>query len=246
MSIVNVIKRLLPIHIVRKLHFFKLNLCQSRLYREIYIRRIVKKIRNKEVIRVLFIAISPAIWKVDSLYKSLSSHNRFKVDILASTNLSIKDTQLRNCEIQNLKIFFDEKGYPYREVDDSSLSMDLYDILIYPQPYSGLVPQSYDFIKYLHKLLICCEYSFHSVVQNWAYNKVYQNVAWLDCYENDEVRNFSCKQKEIKELTHYQQVFPLWMSLPKKSFRLHGNCRGGLVKKLFGHHIGLLQKMALI
>ena len=88
--------------------------------------------------------------------------------------------------------------------------LDLYDndILIYPQPYAGLVPSPFDFLKHLHKLLICCEYAFHSGNQNWAYNKEYQNLAWIDCYENDAVKQLSCKEKRNKGVNSYTTGLP--------------------------------------
>lgn len=208
MSIVNTIKRLLPKFIVVKLFFLKLNLVQSWIFRCTYMRWQVSKVRKKEVIHVLFVAITPALWKADSLYKKLVSHNRFKVDILISPNMSIKDTKLRNDEFQNLKIFFDSKGYPYRDTEESPVSPDTYDVLIYPQSYGSLVPSSFDFLKHLHKLLICCEYAFHSGNQNWAYNKEYQNIAWIDCYENDAIRQLSCKEKRNKGVNSYATGLP--------------------------------------
>ena len=101
---INGIRSYLPLPMLRRLHVVKLRLLQSRMYRRTYMRWLVSKVRKKEVIHVLFIAISPALWKADSLYKKLVSHNRFKVDILISPNLSIKDVRLRNDEIHKLKI----------------------------------------------------------------------------------------------------------------------------------------------
>ena len=218
MPIVNIIKSILPNSFVSKLHLFKLNFFKSRMYRRTYMRWLASKVRKKEVIHVLFIAISPALWKVDSLYKKLVSHSRFKVDILIAPNQKINDRFLRNVEIEKLKQFFDKKCYLYHDSRQIDTLPHVCDVLIYPMPYSNMVPREFDFLNNLSKLFICCEYAFHSGVQNWAYNKEYQNMAWIDCYENDIVKQLSGKEKCNKGVNSYVTGLPFVDEFTKENY----------------------------
>ena len=204
MSVIERIKSLIPQALLVKLHFLKKGFYTSRFYRRIFIQPRVARIRKKKTIHVLFIAISPALWKVDSLYKSMMNHPRFKVSLLVSPNMTHRDISLRESDYQRLKEFFDKKEYLYEEwcdIHGQSLYKripDPYDIIIYPQPYGGIIPKALDYPRNMHKLLIGCEYAFHSGSQKWAYNKDYQNIAWIDCYENESVCQYSRKIKHNK------------------------------------------------
>lgn len=177
---------------------------QGMLYRRIFIHPQINRMRKKEKINVLFIACSTALWKVDSLYKRLLSHKRFQVEILIVPNPTIADLKMRATELQQLRSFFDYKGYHFVEwcdIEGNSQYENIpseYDLLFYPQPYPGLVPPPLDFPRNLNKLLIDCEYAFHSGNQDWAYNKMYQNIAFLDCYENNVIRKLSENIKKNK------------------------------------------------
>lgn len=204
MSLLSAIKHFLPDSVIIKLHKIKLDFYQTCLYRWFSITPRVRKARRKEKINILFITVSSAIWKADALYNAMRCHKRFSVEILLCPNMSISDTNLREREYHNLRTFFDKKGYHYVEWCPPENNATLgsipatYDIIFYPQPYPGLVPNAFDFLKNMHALLVSCEYAFHSGNQNWAYNTLYRNIAWIDCYENNATYQLSCKHKPNK------------------------------------------------
>jgi CDP-glycerol glycerophosphotransferase (TagB/SpsB family) len=57
--------------------------------------------------------------------------------------------------------------------------------------------------------MIDCDYAFYSGIQNWAYNKWYQNAAWLDLYENESTYNLSCKEKDNRGINSVITGLPI-------------------------------------
>lgn len=204
MGIVQAIKNILPAPLIIKLHNLKESIYQSRLYRHLVLDNRISRMRKQHRIHVLFISCSASMWKTDSLYLALKKHPRFNVKILISPNLTIQNMKLRSEEFQRLKYFFDSKGYPYEEWCDVDGNTPLhriptqYSLLFYPQPYPGMIPKPLDFPNHMDRLLIGCEYAFHSSNQHWAYDKFYQNAAFLDCVENETVRELASSLKRNK------------------------------------------------
>ncbi len=161
----------------------------------------IGRLRKKETIKVLFICQTPAMWKADSLYRAMLKHVRFEPEIYIVPPAACKTKAERGRQLISLRNFFDKKGYHYVEwINDEGIAVSSrlpreYDILIYPQPWPYSVPKVVDFKRHTDRWFICSEYSFHLGIQNWAYNKWYQNVALVDCYENDTTWKHSCKEK---------------------------------------------------
>lgn len=222
MSLISTIKSQLPPRLIHDLRFLKKHVFTSAI--SFYRRIRVARIRKKKKIHILFIAVSQAIWKVDSLYKSMLNHPRFEVDILASPNMTLIDLSLREADFQQLKDFFDKKGYSYKEWCDVHGQTtykripDTYDIVIYPQPYATLIPKALDYPNNKHKLLINCEYAFHSGSQAWAYNKDLQNLAWIDCYENEAICQYSRQIKSNKGTNSYVTGLPFVDEFTKQEY----------------------------
>lgn len=222
MSLISTIKSLLPQRLIIELSALKKRAYMSAM--PIYRRIMVARVRKKEEIHVLFIAVSQAIWKVDSLYKSMLNHPRFKVDILISPNMTLNDLSLREADFRQLKDFFDKKGYSYMEwcdIHGQSIYKripDSYDIVIYPQPYASLIPHALAFPNNMHKLLINCEYAYHSSTQEWAYDKDFQNLVWIDCYENETVCQYSKQIKRNKGINSYVTGLPFVDDFSKRDY----------------------------
>ncbi|MBQ3239682.1 MAG: hypothetical protein IJB00_00700 [Akkermansia sp.] len=192
------------------------NAVESRFWRmRLYLRRktaawrsrlftrklMIRRLREKEKIKVLFLSHLPAMWKVDSLYLAMLAHPRFEPSIFVIPHGNCATKAERKESLDRIKAFFAQKGYPCEEwindegVPKASKLPKEFDILIYPQPWRNVVPPAVDFMRHADHLMICCEYSFHLGTFEWAYNKWYQNMAFVDCYENDAVRELSCRKK---------------------------------------------------
>lgn len=141
------------------------------------------------------------MWKVDSLYQAMLSHPRFEPMIYIVPHGNCATKEERKDGLDRLKAFFGKKGYHYEEwINDEGKPKAArlpkeYDILIYPQPWRMVVPPAVDFLRHSNHLMICCEYSFHLGTFEWAYNKWYQNIAFIDCYENEAIRQLSAEKK---------------------------------------------------
>lgn len=251
MNITNIIKFCLPLFLIVKLHYLKRRFHQSRFYQKLFINRYIKNLRKKEKINVIFITFSPALWKIDSLYKSFQMHKRFNVEILISSNLFKNSLLIQKKMILQTKRFFDKKGYHYVEWDnvkkEKNRFLNSYDILFYQQHYEGIFPRDIDFIHNMRKVQICCPYAFHSGNQNWAYNTFHQNTAWIDCYENEYTKQLSCQQKRNKGINSIVTGLPFCDEFSKKSYLNPWKPQKQLCKKIiWAPHWTILQKNSVL
>lgn len=215
MSLKSSLKNLLPTSFLKWQKDVCNQICAGRAYRNLVMRRKVQKLRKKPLIKVLFIAYTPSMWKVDSLYRAMRKHPRFDTNLLLVPNMSMQDVGTRTEDLQILREYFSQKGYDFVEWCDIHGNSQFekipaeYDILFYPQPWPGIVPEKLDFEHNRGRLMIDCDYAFHSGNQNWAYNKWYQNAAWLDLYENKVTYNLSCKEKDNKGINSVITGLPI-------------------------------------
>lgn len=215
MSLKSLIKNILPASLLKWQKDLMLNICSHQIYHYLVLRPKSERLRKKTRIKVLFIAYTPSMWKVDSLYRAMKEHPRFDVNLLLVPNVGMQDISARADDLQLLRDYFSQKGYDYVEWCDIHGHTQFekippeYDILFYPQPWPGIVPSSLDFEHNRGRLMIDCDYAFHSGNQNWAYNKWYQNAAWLDLYENMATYNLSCKEKDNRGINSVITGLPI-------------------------------------
>lgn len=111
----NIVIRLLPIY-----HFF-----------------LVRKLRKRKQINIVFIAMSLSMWRFQNLYNLLSKHPKFNVNILIFPCISYAEEQ-RMKDKQKLMQYFDENAMsyiPYLENKSNQEVLDVMkksDVLIYP------------------------------------------------------------------------------------------------------------------
>lgn len=210
----------------------------NRIYRHLVMRKRVEEVKTKAIIKVLFIVFAPSLWKTDSLFKAMRAHQRFSVSILLTPNMALKDENRRAEELKKLRDFFSQKEYDYVEwcnINGDSEYRKIpkeYDIIFYPQPWPGIVPRSLDFEKNRGRLMIGCEYAFHSGNQKWAYNKWYQNAAWLDFYENEAIYKLSCKKKANKGINSVITGLPIMDEFKKSKYNSPWKAQPTTCKKI--------------
>lgn len=224
MSLKSTLMNLLPCSLLKWQKDTRKMICASRAYRYLVMRRKVQKLRKKPLIKVLFIAYTPSMWKVDSLYRAMKAHPRFEPQLLLVPNMTMSDLQARTEGVTSAREYFTRKGYDYVEWCDMEGNPQYdklpkeYDIVLYPQPWPRIVPYHFDFPHNMGRLLIDCDYAFHSGNQNWAYNKWYQNAAWLDLYENETTYNLSCKEKDNKGVNSVITGLPIVDEFLRKEY----------------------------
>ena len=123
----------------------------SPFYQSIILPPKVRKVRNKEVIDILFVLNELGSWKTESLYNSMKVHPRFNVKLLL---IPAKETPQA---LVVLKQYLENKGYDYAEIDKNDKHWrDKFasDIIFYQKPYDGVIEDKY-FFTYHTKSLFC-------------------------------------------------------------------------------------------
>ncbi len=151
----------------------------------------VAAIRQKELINVLFVAISPSIWKVDSVMRAMLAHPRFNPVVLIAPEMQIQSPETRRKQMFQTQCYMEQQGYPNIILSDEygqgphARIPDEYDILIYPKPYPTIVPATLDYLRYPDRLWISVFYAFHNTCNPHFYEQPIQRFGWIDCYESE-------------------------------------------------------------
>ena len=154
--------------------------------------RLVKQLKKKDVINVVFIASSLSMWRYQNLYDLLSKLSRFKVSVVIIPFNSYSKEQ-QKIDVTALKNYFDSLGIQYY-VTDEDIVLDLRkelspDILFYPQPYEGIYTPSCDCSNFIDRLLCYYPYDFRTSTGDWAYNLPFHNYAWKLFYSTEIHKN---------------------------------------------------------
>ena len=161
-----------------------------------------RKLREKEVIGVLFVCIDLAVWKNDSLFDAMMKHPRFSPCILIAPEMQLKDPEERKRYMQSLIDYCNLRGFPHFTLCDESGNTqgqripEEYDILIYSKPYEGIVPSSLDYPQYPDRLLIRIPYGLRASAQLSFFKLSYPMLSWMDCFENKPLLKLDRKLKE--------------------------------------------------
>ena len=142
------------------------------------IPQLVKDMRKKDKIKVLFVVSQLAKWKTENLYQAMKMHPRF--DPMIGVALGIVDYPTMEAEkLNQLLGYIKEKGYSYTEL---RLTADIEnrikpDIIFYQEASGGI--NSYIFFTSLHNVLFCYScYGILTLTEKELYNSPYQNICW--------------------------------------------------------------------
>ena len=142
------------------------------------IPQLVKDMRKKDKIKVLFVVSQLAKWKTENLYQAMKMHPRF--DPMIGVALGIVDYPTMEAEkLNQLLGYIKEKGYSYTEL---RLTADIEnrikpDIIFYQEASGGI--NSYIFFTSLHNVLFCYScYGILTLTDKELYNSPYQNICW--------------------------------------------------------------------
>ena len=93
---------------------------------------LVKRMREKEKIEVLFVVFEVASWKTESLYNEMLAHPRFNPMLLVVPSRENKD------EILNVVNYMQSRGYEFYELKGKeTIQTKLHpDIIFYQKPYN--------------------------------------------------------------------------------------------------------------
>lgn len=159
-------------------------------YTRIATPALVRRMREKDRISVLFVIFELASWKTESLYNRMLAHPRFTPELLVVPSLENKE------EIHHVKQYLTTQGYPFRRMlPGGSIARELHpDIIFYQKPYNWCIDKSLFFRKNLGSLFCYMSYCFRNTIKDFNQNSFFHNYAWQIYVENKSV------QEEMKAI----------------------------------------------
>ena len=163
------------------------------------------KLKDKQQIRCVFFALFEEIWKVDNVYRLMDGNSRFEPIILVCpiVNYGYDNMVKRmNCCFE----YFKNKGYrtlkSYNESDNSYVDVkkDINpDIIVYTNPYKGLIDDRYYITNFPDVLTIYAPYYFGE----WnkypiMYDLLFHNLLWRYYLETPLLGELSKKYSRNK------------------------------------------------
>ena len=149
-----------------------------RLYHSLYVPILVRRIRNKEKIKVLFVLFNLGMWKTEALYDLMSSHKRFDPSIMIEPSGN-------ELETEELMKYLSCKGVSYTILsEEQTIKRNIHpDIIFYQQPY-GTIEHKNDYYHNFYALFCFVDYAFHSNDILQFYTSPMNNLAWQNYFEN--------------------------------------------------------------
>ena len=176
--------------------FFKLKLYLLekrwviKVYHRLIIPFIISRVRRKRRINVVFLAMSPDMWKYDVVYRKLVKDSRFNPVILTVMR-KIPNMELRLQEQDVMVDYFTKRcfnvicGYDTAKKKWIDLKALKPDILFYTQPYVGVIESSFEYYNFLSCLICYTPYSFQYGEIDWEWNNTLQQYCWKLFYVNE-------------------------------------------------------------
>lgn len=163
-------------------------------------KTIVRRLKNKEFINIVFLPMSVAMWKYQHLYELLQQNKRFRLFVFLSPATTYSN-DARCKDIEDMRHYFNEHNVPFidYELEKGKNIVDIRtivdpDILFYTQPYEKVVETEHDFTNFGNKLLCHTTYSTGTLNSNFHnYNMRFYNIAWKLYFPTLECKEFAIK-----------------------------------------------------
>ena len=145
--------------------------------------------RGDEV-KVVFFAMSVAMWRYQHLFELMLNDPRFKPVIVLSPGVDYS-TEQQDADMKGLRKYFDERGVNYIDFQIAGKPFDVKgeldpDLLFYPQPYERLLVPEHDCMAFYDSLICYYPYAFWTSVGKWSYNFHFHNLAWRLYYSTKD------------------------------------------------------------
>ncbi len=143
----------------------------------------VKKVREKEIIDVLFVIHELGSWKTEGLYLKMKAHPRFNPTLLLVEENNAKYVY------DILKNYLDEKKYDYNIISSTKNFRKLYnpDIIFYQKPYLDVIDPKLFFHHNLDVLFCYMVYCFRNRTHPEVRKYYFFNYVWQMYAENEIV-----------------------------------------------------------
>ena len=145
-------------------------------------RRLVAAMRGRRPVRVVFIAMSVAMWRYQHLYELMVEDPRFDVHIVLSPSIDYAPEQRRYDE-ERMERYFNQRGIDVVPWTDDEHAVNIRedfdpDLLFYPQPYEHLLLPEHDCSAFYDRLICYYPYAFWTSTGKWSYDFHFHNLAW--------------------------------------------------------------------
>lgn len=168
---------------------------------------IVHRLKQRDKINVVFMAMSVSMWRYQYLYDELRKNSRFNVSIIILPCITYAKEQQDN-DVQDLICYFKERGCEYILGENVDIKAKVKpDILFYPQPYDGLFNKEHNFTNFKNCLLCYYPYAFWSSTGSWSFNLPFHNFAWKLFYSTTlhltEAKKYALNKARNVEIVGY-------------------------------------------
>ena len=154
------------------------------IYKRFIIPRIVKRVRAKDKIKVLFVIYELGSWKTENLYLMMLNHARFSPKLLLVPNV------MADYAYSIFEKYLKGKGYEYETMNEGETIQKKLspDIIFYQKPYVGVTAKEYSFIYNLNSLICELGYCFRNRCIPNKRISPYKSFAWQSYLENNSVK----------------------------------------------------------
>lgn len=160
-----------------------------------HIPKLVEAVRQKEVIKVLFVLSDISLWKTEGLYEAMLLHPRFKPvlgTVVLTSDLASEAIRKYNA----LTDYLNKSGYPYVEICPDNINLLNPDIIFYQQPYDGFISETISFKRQAQRGALICDvhYSMRTLAikpsNKWVIDLELYRYCWQMYMENKITAGF--------------------------------------------------------
>lgn len=126
------------------------------IYHKLIVPNKIKSLRNKELIKVIFVVEELGSWKTENLYLQMLNHPRFSPQLLLLPEVSA------HYAYDIVHNYFIEKGYNFSTMKPGERIVNKYhpDIIFYQKPYSGIISHEYYYLENINTIFCYVFYAF--------------------------------------------------------------------------------------
>ena len=155
-------------------------------------KKALRRLKGKETINCVFLAIYDSTWKYDTLYKLMENNKRFHPIILVCPAINRGEKHM-NESMSECYNSFKDMGYnvilSYNSAERTyvDIKKELHpDIIFYTNPYKGLIDDRYFIFNFKDILTVYVTYAFNnSNSYDFNYNLPLHNLVWRNYVESE-------------------------------------------------------------
>ena len=201
---------------------------------------LLKKIKEKKRVKVVFLVIHKSIWKTDLIFKNMLNDPVFQPLILVCPYTMYGEERMWH-EMQECYSYFKEKNYPtiysYNKENHQWITLEEIepDILFFSNPHN-LTRKEYYKDAYLNYLSCYVPYFFLTTTHDndqWIYNQEFHNALWVNYMPHEfslaESKKISnCKGKNsvlsgypfVEQIINSKNTKIVWKNKTKQNKKL--------------------------